>query len=142
MPPRAQTPLTASHSCSASKAELRVPSIARVWLLSSLLVACGNDSADSASKFAFTRAELLDPQSCSACHSEQYRDWSGSMHAYASDDPLFLAMNQRGQREAQLADFCVKCHAPMATREGQTSDGLNLPSLPTPLKGVTCFFCH
>ncbi len=64
------------------------------------------------------------------------------MHAYASDDPLFLAMNQRGQREAQLGDFCVKCHAPMATLEGKTTDGLNLADVPTPLKGVTCFFCH
>ena len=64
------------------------------------------------------------------------------MHAYASEDPLFLAMNQRGQREAQLGDFCVKCHAPVATREGDTTDGLNLPDLATPLKGVTCFFCH
>ncbi|HEY4103074.1 MAG TPA: hypothetical protein VGM44_04250, partial [Polyangiaceae bacterium] len=46
------------------------------------------------------------------------------------------------QREAQLGDFCVNCHAPMAVREGQTQDGLNLDSVPQPLKGVTCFFCH
>ena len=25
--------------------------------------------------------------------------WSGSMHAYAADDPVFVAMNKRGQRE-------------------------------------------
>jgi hypothetical protein len=118
-----------------------VASFARVGLIASVLVACGSN-LDSSPKFEFTREQLLDPESCKACHSEQYRDWSGSMHAYASEDPLFLAMNQRGQREAQLGDFCVKCHAPMATRERQTSDGLNLAALPTPLKGVTCFFCH
>lgn len=66
------------------------------------------------------------------------------MHAYAADDPLFVAMNQRGQRETggALGDFCVKCHAPMAVRLGATKDGLNLASVPRALKGVTCFFCH
>ncbi|HWZ87550.1 MAG TPA: multiheme c-type cytochrome [Polyangiaceae bacterium] len=112
------------------------------WLLAGLLLGCGNGPSDDPPKFTLTRAQLLDPQSCQPCHAEQYREWSGSMHAYASEDPLFLAMNQRGQREAQLGDFCVECHAPVATREGQTSDGLNLADLPSAVKGVTCFFCH
>jgi hypothetical protein len=66
------------------------------------------------------------------------------MHAYASDDPVFLAMNQRGQRETggALGSFCVNCHAPMAVHEGATTDGTNLASVPQKLKGVTCFFCH
>jgi hypothetical protein len=66
------------------------------------------------------------------------------MHAYAADDPVFRAMNKRGQRETngQLGDFCVKCHAPMAVKEGATKDGLNLDQVPAKLKGVTCFFCH
>jgi hypothetical protein len=91
-----------------------------------------------------TREELLDPQTCATCHADHYREWSGSMHAYAADDPVFLAMNKRGQRETngQLGTFCVKCHAPMAVREGATTDGLNLAALPAKLKGVTCFFCH
>ena len=50
------------------------------------------------------------------------------MHAFASRDPVFRAMNQRGQRETngELGDFCVKCHAPMAVLDKQTTDGLNL----------------
>ena len=53
-------------------------------------------------------------------------------------------MNQRGQRETEgaLGDFCVSCHAPMAVREGLTTDGSNLDELPDYAKGVTCFFCH
>lgn len=94
--------------------------------------------------FSLTRAELLDPTTCSGCHQDHFREWSGSMHAYAADDPVFLAMNARGQRETKgaLGTFCVGCHAPMAVREGATKDGLNLGSLPPSLKGVTCFFCH
>jgi hypothetical protein len=66
------------------------------------------------------------------------------MHAYAAVDPVFFAMNQRGQRETngELGDFCVSCHAPMAVREGYTTDGLDLADVPEELTGVTCFFCH
>ena len=55
------------------------------------------------------------------------------MHAYAADDPVFVAMNQRGQRETAgaLGDFCVKCHAPVAVHDGLTTDGLNLATLPS-----------
>lgn len=90
------------------------------------------------------REGLLDPANCAGCHPDQYREWSGSMHAYAADDPVFLAMNARGQRETngELGDFCVQCHAPMALREGATTDGLNLAEVPQHLKGVTCYFCH
>ena len=91
-----------------------------------------------------TRQELLDPQTCGGCHPDQFEEWAGSMHAYSSTDPVFLAMNRRGQRETNgmLGNFCVNCHAPMAVHEGATTDGLNLDQVPQRLKGVTCFFCH
>lgn len=87
---------------------------------------------------------LEDPQSCTTCHEDHVRDWSGSMHAYASDDPVFRAMNARGQRETngQLGTFCVNCHAPVAVRTGATKNGLDLDQLPAKLHGVTCYFCH
>jgi hypothetical protein len=91
-----------------------------------------------------TRAELMDPTACKDCHPTQYADWSRSMHAYASEDPVFRAMNRRGQDETNgaLGDFCVKCHAPVAFSEGLTTNGLNLDALAPSAKGVTCFFCH
>src|SRR3974377_1954713 len=68
---------------------------------------------------AASLAAMLDSTKCLACHKEHYADWSQSMHAYASDDPVFLAMNKSGQRETngQLGNFCVNCHAPMAVRQ-------------------------
>ena len=88
--------------------------------------------------------EVLDPQSCKECHPKHFAQWQGSMHAYAADDPVFLAMNARGQRETQgaLGDFCIGCHAPLAVQLGLTQDGLNLDEVPQHLKGVTCYFCH
>lgn len=90
------------------------------------------------------RERLRDPDSCKDCHPIHYREWAGSMHAYAADDPVFLAMNRRGQRETNgaLGDFCVKCHAPLAVKYGLTKDGLNLDELPRWSKGVNCYTCH
>ncbi len=87
---------------------------------------------------------LLDPATCQSCHPDHHAQWSGSMHAYAARDPLFLAMNARGQRETdgELGDFCIRCHAPLAVRLGYTEDGLNLDEVPDHLEGVTCAFCH
>lgn len=87
---------------------------------------------------------LRDSTMCASCHQDHYREWSGSMHAYASRDPVFLAMNARGQRETNgaLGDFCVRCHAPMALATGATTDGLNLEEVPDELQGVTCTYCH
>src|SRR3954468_5843336 len=116
------------------------------WLACALLAllthaACGGGGPATV---LLDRDALLDPETCKTCHPVAYQEWSGSMHAYAADDPVFRAMNQRAQRETDhaLGNFCVKCHAPMAVQEGSTTDGTNLDTLPAKLKGVTCYFCH
>jgi hypothetical protein len=93
---------------------------------------------------ALTTAQLKDPTACANCHAEHYAQWSGSMHAYASVDPLFVAMNARAQRETNgaLGAFCVQCHAPMAVRLGATKTGLDLADASASARGVTCYFCH
>ena len=113
--------------------------------LSSILFfasACG--SSNEQEPTYRSRAELLDPETCKECHAKHYAEWSGSMHAYASQDPVFLAMNRRGQEETGgvLGKFCVNCHAPLAVRENATTDGLNLAQLPKYLQGINCYFCH
>lgn len=100
--------------------------------------ACGDDPK-------LTVAELMKPETCAECHPKHYQQWAGSMHAYAADDPVFLAMNARGQRDTggALGDFCVRCHAPMALELGLASGATFDPAaLPSEAKGVTCFFCH
>jgi hypothetical protein len=93
---------------------------------------------------ALTQEQLMDPRTCQGCHPAHYEEWRGSMHAYASQDPVFHAMNQKGQQETAgaLGDFCVGCHAPLATRLGLTQDGLNLAELPSAVQGVGCYVCH
>lgn len=116
----------------------------RVLALSAAVaVACAASCGPSAPAYP-TRARMLDSKTCQRCHADQYRDWASSMHAYASDDPVLQAFVKRGQRETggKLGSECVQCHAPMAVREGATTDGLNLATLPEPLRGVSCFYCH
>jgi len=103
-----------------------------------MLAACGDDTV-------MPIEQLQDPATCMQCHPQHHEQWSGSMHAYASDDPVFLAMNKRGQRETggKLGDFCVRCHAPMAVTLGLT-DGRDFDpaAMPPQARGVTCYFCH
>ena len=109
-------------------------------LVLALLAACG-DSVKSVD-------ELMDPGTCLECHERYHTQWSASMHAYAADDPVFVAMNKRGQRETngELGLFCVKCHAPMAVANGTvTADNVadfDPAALSPSERGITCYFCH
>ena len=104
-----------------------------VWALGS---GCGQPS--------LSIDELQDPASCAECHPDHHREWSGSMHAYAAEDPVFRALNAKGQEatNGELGDFCVQCHAPLALALGLTEDGTNLDEVPKHLQGVTCYYCH
>ena len=101
----------------------RLRGLATLALLGSLSCGHGNSTATRAPNpiadrprvtSNVLRADYAGSAACKDCHPKHYTQWSGSMHAYASDDPVFVAMNKRGQREAQLGSFCLQCHAPMA----------------------------
>lgn len=70
------------------------------------------------------------------------------MHACASEDPVFVAMNKKGNRETnrKLGAFCINCHAPMAVQLGlvdhSNAADFDPAALPPEAKGVTCYFCH
>jgi hypothetical protein len=123
---------------------MRARSIVLAFLVAGtagVVSSCGSDKSDAPT---LTGEALRDPNNCLPCHADQFKQWSGSMHAYAAEDPVFLAMNKRMLRETggASATFCVGCHAPVALRLGMTQDGSNLASLPPYARGVTCYFCH
>ena len=119
--------------------------------LACLLASCSDeppmsatvDSGPGVPPPSFTLEQLKDPDNCKDCHPVHYESWSGSMHAYAADDPIFLAMNEKGQKEAGIHNFCVKCHSPMAIGpDDALVDRATLATLPKSQRGVTCYFCH
>ena len=101
------------------------------------LAACGDDTYRPVE-------ELMKPDTCMACHPRHTAEWAGSMHAYAADDPMFRALNRKGQEDTggALGSFCVQCHAPVAVALGLTTDGLDLDDVPPWARGVTCYACH
>ena len=106
-------------------------------MLIGLLLACSPSHT-------LTEESLWDPGSCASCHPTQHAQWSGSMHAYAGIDPVFLAMDARGQRETDgaLGDFCVSCHAPGAVAFAGVTEAADLANAPEHLQGVGCASCH
>ena len=117
-----------------------------IALLIALIPSAGTSDGGSPppSEPTLTAEQRMDPASCVECHAEHHGEWAGSMHAYASTDPIFRAINAKGQEETDgaLGDFCVRCHAPVALALGLTEDGLNLDEVPDWAQGVTCYFCH
>jgi hypothetical protein len=109
--------------------------------LIALVAACGEDPKLPVEK-------LQDPATCLECHPQHHQEWSASMHAYATDDPVFVAMEKRGQRDTNgaLGTFCVQCHAPMALVNGTITDDnvkdFDLSTLQGGERGITCYFCH
>ena len=68
---------------------------------------------------------LNTPSSCAGCHGnynravEPYFNWQGSMMAYASIDPLFLAALDVANRDApESGDLCLRCHMSAGWLEG------------------------
>jgi Cytochrome c554 and c-prime len=90
-------------------------------------------------------ADFPEPENCASCHPNHYNEWSGSMHAYAAIDPVFLKMQERGQLETnnKLDQFCVQCHSPIARKLELTPPLYRNEELPpVGLRGVSCMACH
>jgi hypothetical protein len=54
----------------------------------------GDDGTQPQSKPAPKIEDLLDSKSCGGCHREHYKEWAGSMHAYAADMPACSARSR------------------------------------------------
>lgn len=109
---------------------------AAVALAAAVASGCDREALDAAS--------LRDPATCASCHPDQYREWAGSMHAHASDDPVFLALNRVGQRmtDGAIGNLCAGCHAPASVAAGISANGTDLGDLPREYRGVGCWACH
>ena len=68
------------------------------------------------------------PEYCGSCHSNEYQEWSGTMHSQAFSDPIFQAVwNASGSPPE-----CLSCH----------TTGFNSETGEFALEGVTCERCH
>lgn len=86
---------------------------------------------------------------CELCHgqydpaTEPFEQWSGSMMAHASRDPLFWAAQAVAESDFDgSGDLCLRCHTPVGWYDGRSTptDGSSLVG--DDFDGVTCELCH
>ena len=90
---------------------------------------------------------------CKSCHPIHFKEWSGSMHAYALKDPVWFSLQKKEQAHfsaegKELGQFCIMCHSPVAF----LTDAIEEPSsfdisdtskyAPQIQEGIGCSFCH
>jgi len=100
-------------------------------------------------EFSSLEASLA-PESCGACHPQQYADWRTSLHSHSIGPGILWQFRVLSQNES---NSCLRCHAPlaeqkalMALQQGWT----NAPKSPAPayvssdlhLQGLVCAACH
>lgn len=111
------------------------------------------------------RFEIQPSRFCANCHAdydddddyEPWDSWRGAMMANAGRDPVFrAALSIAEADDPAAADFCVRCHSPVAWLRGRSEhpdfdtttmmprfvpdDPDRLPS--HDLDGVSCMVCH
>jgi hypothetical protein len=88
---------------------------------------------------------------CGSCHTEIYKEWSGTMHAMAWEDPYFqIDFVYDGSQQ-----ICLNCHTPLVNQQVALVLGFKdadkfkpilepNPDYDTALRdeGVTCAVCH
>lgn len=94
--------------------------------------------------------QFIIPSVCGECHSEIYKQWSGSMHSKAFVDPLWRAATKlffKGvTKKEEIIEMkaCVKCHTPLGFRSysitSPADDYDKLAELPA--QGIFCNWCH
>lgn len=100
--------------------------------------------ADIAHEQVFLADRFPPAAACAKCHPKQYREWSGSQHAYAQMSPVFNAMQGTilMLTNGTNGDFCIRCHSPVGMNLGEPEFMSNIDRHPTSREGVTCIVCH
>jgi len=92
----------------------------------------------------------LAPESCGACHVQQFEDWRSSLHSRTMGPGILWQFHVMGQADA---NDCMNCHAPLAEQKALMALELgwsNAPLSPPPAyvppnlhrQGLVCAGCH
>ncbi|MEW6429530.1 MAG: cytochrome c family protein [Thermodesulfobacteriota bacterium] len=95
-------------------------------------------------KWNKSTVEFTPPEKCGECHEQQYREWTGSVHALALKDPVYQGeLNKAVQAVGhEISRQCEGCHSPAGMVTGEIK-GAGLAGLgPMALAGVSCDICH
>lgn len=81
---------------------------------------------------------------CGTCHTQIYREWASSNHAYSSISPMFHKFEQRINDLASgtVGAFCVRCHQQIGTQLNEPREAPLWERSGIAREGVTCITCH
>lgn len=109
-----------------------------------------NASAQDAKTGADPHADVFAEESyptaaqCGTCHTQVYREWASSNHAYSSISPMFHKFEQTINflSSGTIRAFCVRCHQQIGTQIGERRDLPLWERTQIAREGVTCITCH
>ena len=92
----------------------------------------------------FAESSYPSASQCQPCHTQIYREWSMSSHAYASISPMFHKFEQtiNDLSSGTVRSFCVRCHQTVGTQRGETRWEPLWNRSQVAREGVTCITCH
>ncbi len=118
---------------------LRLKALIVLFIFASSGAAINKTVKTTPSLFGLSSWKPVSAQSCSKCHPNHYEMWTGSMHAFSAEDPIFKASLMQAQVVGgePIRDYCLGCHTPLAKNMRDYSLTQEVTR-----EGVTCDFCH
>lgn len=117
-----------------------------IFLLTTCIAVISTGTASAQTGFGeFEEGVFSAPQVCGSCHSQNFEEWYGSMHAASNSDPFYQLMFSMASNDTQgtVDTYCPRCHSPASFVTGidskvpLTADIANASEM-----GVYCDFCH
>jgi nitrate/TMAO reductase-like tetraheme cytochrome c subunit len=93
----------------------------------------------------FTPAEAsLDPQTCGACHPQQFADWKTSLHSAAYSPGLSGQLIEGALAHPAEVRNCLSCHAPLGEQQPYDAESKPESAFDPALQkqGIVCASCH
>lgn len=92
-----------------------------------------------------TQDSFTDVEVCSGCHWTIFKQWSGSMHAFANADPIYASLYDLANKDTngKAEQYCAasRCHTPVGFLLGENPFPHDRMS-PIAQRAVFCDFCH
>jgi hypothetical protein len=95
-------------------------------------------------KWNKSRAEFTPPSACAGCHEKEYKEWTGSVHHLAFQDPIYQGELNKGVKAVghEITRQCEGCHSPAGMVTGEIK-GAGISALSEmAMAGVSCDICH
>jgi hypothetical protein len=123
-----------------------------VLLVGSVVTAAEKTTADtekypyypSLMQYPEPQGEFHPPEVCAECHSQQYEEWTASVHAMAFIDPVYQGELNKAVKAVghEISKQCEGCHTPAGVVTGEIK-GPGISGLSDmAVAGVSCDVCH